>query len=313
MRAVLLHATRHPCGCVIGPLPACRSFSCVPRYNNGPLINGEHQGDFYLKLFEFQTDNIWIGMAYLFNFGMYVVLLVLSAIAVNKLRYPTVTGTARIAKDELQHKKVKVSTDTALPFTPATLSWSNLSYAVPVKKQGDKVLITDIHGAAVPGRMVALMGASGAGKTTLIDVLAHRKYAGTVSGNITVNGKNFTDASTIDTFRRIAGYVQQLDSHISTTTVREAFMYSARLRLPKSVTHEQRVALVNEVLDLLELDHVADWLVGGDAVSGGVSPGQRKRVTIGVELCANPVRCCVLLFVSLSPSVAGSVLLIGLL
>ena len=68
--------------------------------------------------------------------------------------------------------------------------------------------------------MMALMGASGAGKTTLLDVLAGRKTSGDITGSLLINGKQRDQY-----FHRFAGYVEQFDSHLSTSTVRFFFFF----------------------------------------------------------------------------------------
>ena len=155
-----------------------------------------------------------------------------------------------------------------------------------VEKDGKQVarkLLTGISGYARAGQLTALMGSSGAGKTTLMDVIAGRKTAGVIEGDILVNGHPKVTA----TFNRMCGYVEQQDNHLASQTVREALAFSAKLRLPREVTDEQRAAFVGEVLDILELTPIADRIIG-DVTMPGLSPGQMKRVTIGVELVSNP-------------------------
>ena len=83
------------------------------------------------------------------------------------------------------------------------------------------------------------------------------------------------------------GYVEQSDIHLGTTTVHEALMFSANLRLSSSISTADKLRWVDEVLVMLELKEIAHRIVG-DAVIPGLSPGQLKRLTIGVELVANP-------------------------
>lgn len=83
------------------------------------------------------------------------------------------------------------------------------------------------------------------------------------------------------------GYVEQEDVHIPFTTIREALEFSARLRLAKSVTEERRQAFVDEVIDLLGLRNIQDFIIGRRK-GRTLSKGQMKLLTIGVELVANP-------------------------
>lgn len=92
-------------------------------------------------------------------------------------------------------------------------------------------LLKGVSGAFRPGVLTALMGVSGAGKTTLMDVLAGRKTGGYIEGNITVSGYPKNQ----ETFARISGYCEQTDIHSPHVTVYEALVYSAWLRLPPEV------------------------------------------------------------------------------
>jgi ABC-type multidrug transport system ATPase subunit len=142
---------------------------------------------------------------------------------------------------------------------------------------GKRTLLKDVYGYAKPGMMVALMGGSGAGKTTLLDVLAGKKTGGDIINDALVNGK-LRDKS----FSRIAGYVEQFDSHDELSTIREAIEFSAMLRLSSNISYEDKISRVNEVIQTLRLSHVQHQRIGG------VSPEIRKKVTIAVELVMNP-------------------------
>jgi len=144
-------------------------------------------------------------------------------------------------------------------------------------------LLRAVDGYFLPFTMTALMGSSGAGKTTLLDVLAGRKNTGTVRGKIFLNGVPKQD----EYFRKIMGYVEQFDSLPGKATAREAISFSAALRLDGSVTTTQRLAFVDNVLGMLDLLPLQNHMIG-DMAAGGMSFEQRKRVSIGVELAANP-------------------------
>ncbi|OQV07638.1 hypothetical protein CLAIMM_12042 [Cladophialophora immunda] len=162
----------------------------------------------------------------------------------------------------------------------AVLTWENLTYDVPTPA-GQLRLLKDVFGYVRPGQLTALMGASGAGKTTLLDVLASRKNIGVIGGDILVDGQKPGIG-----FQRGTSYAEQLDVHESTQTVREALRFSADLRQPYEVPREQKYAYVEEVLCLLELENLADAIIGSP--ESGLSVEERKRVTIGVELAAKP-------------------------
>ncbi|KAI3446950.1 hypothetical protein Pfo_003615 [Paulownia fortunei] len=178
-----------------------------------------------------------------------------------------------------------------LPFQPLSMSFSNISYYVEVplelKQQGiseDKLqLLNNITGAFRPGVLTALVGVSGAGKTTLMDVLAGRKTGGIIQGNINISGYPKKQ----ETFARISGYCEQNDIHSPCLTVHESLLFSAWLRLPSDIDLQTQKAFVDEVMELVELIPLKGALVGLPGVDG-LSTEQRKRLTIAVELVANP-------------------------
>jgi ABC-type multidrug transport system ATPase subunit len=133
--------------------------------------------------------------------------------------------------------------------------------------------------------MCALMGSSGAGKTTLMDVIAMRKTSGTIQGDIRLNGFPQDPIA----FRRCSGFVEQFDVQTPQLTVRETVLFSARLRIDvlKVEKDEDKQAFVDYVLKTLELTPLADVLVG-NASEGGLSFEQKKRLSIAVELAASP-------------------------
>ncbi|XP_022755319.1 ABC transporter G family member 39-like isoform X2 [Durio zibethinus] len=178
-----------------------------------------------------------------------------------------------------------------LPFEPLSMTFDEIKYAVDMaqemKAQGiseDRLeLLKGVSGAFRPGVLTALMGISGAGKTTLMDVLAGRKTGGYVEGTIKISGY----AKKQETFARISGYCEQTDIHSPHVTVYESLLFSAWLRLPPEVNSETRMMFIEEVMELVELTSLRDALVGLPGVNG-LSTEQRKRLTIAVELVANP-------------------------
>ncbi|CAN6277935.1 unnamed protein product [Urochloa humidicola] len=178
-----------------------------------------------------------------------------------------------------------------LPFTPLSITFDNIKYSVDMPQEmKDKgitedrlLLLKGVSGAFRPGVLTALMGVSGAGKTTLMDVLAGRKTGGYIEGDISISGYPKKQ----ETFARIAGYCEQNDIHSPHVTVHESLLYSAWLRLPPEVDSEARKMFVEEVMELVELTPLRGALVGLPGVNG-LSTEQRKRLTIAVELVANP-------------------------
>ncbi|CAF2293677.1 unnamed protein product [Brassica napus] len=179
----------------------------------------------------------------------------------------------------------------ALPFKPLTITFQDLNYYVDVpaemRVQGYNEkklqLLSDITGAFRPGVLTALMGISGAGKTTLLDVLAGRKTSGYIEGEIRINGYFKVQK----TFARVSGYCEQTDIHSPNITVEESLIYSAWLRLVPEIDHKTKIRFVKEVLETIELEEIKDAMVGVPGQSG-LSMEQRKRLTVAVELVANP-------------------------
>ncbi|KAJ0487068.1 putative ABC-type sulfate transporter [Helianthus annuus] len=171
-----------------------------------------------------------------------------------------------------------------LPFKPLSLAFDHVNYYVDMpaemKAQGiedDRLqLLEDVSGAFRPGVLTALVGVSGAGKTTLMDVLAGRKTGGYIDGNISISG--FLKKQ--ETFARVSGYCEQNDIHSPHVTVYESLVYSAWLRLSPDVTSQTCLMFVEEVMDLVELSPLRNALVGLPGVDG-LSTEQRKRLTIG--------------------------------
>ncbi|XP_024544542.1 pleiotropic drug resistance protein 1 isoform X1 [Selaginella moellendorffii] len=178
-----------------------------------------------------------------------------------------------------------------LPFQPLALSFHHVNYYVDLPsamKQPDAdtqrlQLLRDVSGSFRPGVLTALVGVSGAGKTTLMDVLAGRKTGGYIEGDIRISG--YTKKQ--ETFARVAGYCEQTDIHSPNVTVYESLVFSAWLRLPRVVDRKTREMFLEEVMELVELTPLKDALVGFPGVDG-LSTEQRKRLTIAVELVANP-------------------------
>ncbi|KAG1346221.1 ABC transporter G family member 37 [Cocos nucifera] len=188
--------------------------------------------------------------------------------------------------DPNQNKKGMV-----LPFVPLSMTFDNIRYYVDMpqemKARGateDRLeLLKGVSGSFRPGVLTALMGVSGAGKTTLMDVLAGRKTGGYIEGNITISGYPKKQ----ETFARISGYCEQNDIHSPQVTVYESLAFSTWLRLPAEVDSTTKKTFIEEVMELVELTPLRDALVGLPGVNG-LSTEQRKRLTIAVELVANP-------------------------
>uniref|UniRef100_A0A8C4E2F4 ABC transporter domain-containing protein n=1 Tax=Dicentrarchus labrax TaxID=13489 RepID=A0A8C4E2F4_DICLA len=138
-----------------------------------------------------------------------------------------------------------------------------------------------LSGIMKPG-LNAIMGATGSGKSSFLDVLAARKDPAGLSGEVLIDG-----APQPANFKCLSGYVVQDDVVMGTLTVRENFSFSAALRLPTSVTQEEKDQKVNKLIQELGLGRVADSKVGTQLIRG-ISGGERKRTNIGMELIIDP-------------------------
>jgi len=171
------------------------------------------------------------------------------------------------------------------------LTWSGLSYSI-MDKKGEKCILSPQDGQANPGGLLALMGPSGSGKTSLLNALADRLPLGKgaqVTGRVELNGVAKHDLPC--PFADLSAYVEQEDVLYALSTAQETLDFAARLRLPRSTTTRDRSARIENVLQHLGLVHVRDTNVGGSSFNGavrGLSGGERKRLSIAIELLHNP-------------------------
>lgn len=158
------------------------------------------------------------------------------------------------------------------------LEIKSLSKSVGLPGGGKKDLLNNISLVIEPREFVAILGGSGAGKSTLLGALSGMRPAS--SGRILVNGRDLY--SEYDVFRSMIGYVPQDDIVHMDLTVEEVLTYSARLRMPEDTSETEIKATVEKVMKDLEIDTRRDVLVHR------LSGGQRKRVSIAVELLTSP-------------------------
>ncbi|NXM52146.1 ABCG2 protein, partial [Illadopsis cleaveri] len=170
----------------------------------------------------------------------------------------------------------------------SVLTFHNICYRVKTKtgflcfrKTTKKEVLRDVNGIMKPG-LNAILGPTGSGKSSLLDILAARKDPHGLSGDILING-----APQPANFKCTSGYVVQDDVVMGTLTVRENLNFSAALRLPKSVKEQEKNERVNQIIKELGLSKVADSKVGTQ-FTRGVSGGERKRTNIGMELITDP-------------------------
>ncbi|KAF0973210.1 hypothetical protein FDP41_008417 [Naegleria fowleri] len=185
---------------------------------------------------------------------------------------------------------------------PLQLEWKDLTYKVklPINappnysifqkigfkmknafKKKEKDILHPMSGFVSPGSTLAIMGPSGAGKTSLLNILAQRVKE--TSGDITVNGMKIGSS-----FRSLSAFVQQDDVLMGNLSVRETLRYAALLRLPKTISWKEKIERVESIMDELGLLKSANTKVGTPGLTKGISGGERKRLSIAIELLTQP-------------------------
>jgi ATP-binding cassette, subfamily G (WHITE), member 2, PDR len=292
----------------------CLSQSLVPNYDNvtlanqvcsavgarigQPFVNGD---SYLLSTYNYQPSHKWrnLGILLAFLIGLMLAHLIASEyISAKKSKGevlvfqrgrlpPSLVSGGKNDVESHHNSQAPFTTSSNDPQVPSTIQtqtavfqWRDVCYDIKIKGEPRRIL-DHVDGWVKPGTLTALMGVSGAGKTTLLDVLAKRVTMGVISGEMLVDGHP-RDSS----FQRKTGYVQQQDLHLSTSTVREALQFSAILRQPKDTPTAEKVAYVEDVIQLLDMQEYADAVVG--ILGEGLNVEQRKRLTIGVELAAKP-------------------------
>ncbi|KAG6636018.1 hypothetical protein CIPAW_11G082100 [Carya illinoinensis] len=171
------------------------------------------------------------------------------------------------------------------PTLPIYLKFTDVTYKVTLKGMRttvEKDILNGISGSVNPGEVLALMGPSGSGKTTLLNLLGGRLIQPTVGGLVTYNDHPYSKF-----LKSRIGFVTQDDVLFPHLTVKETLTYAALLRLPKTLTREQKEKRAIDVIYELGLERCQDTMIGGSFVRG-VSGGERKRVSIGNEIIINP-------------------------
>eukprot|EP01119_Soliformovum_irregulare_P020712 TRINITY_DN675_c0_g1_i1.p1 TRINITY_DN675_c0_g1~~TRINITY_DN675_c0_g1_i1.p1 ORF type:complete len:842 (+),score=177.45 TRINITY_DN675_c0_g1_i1:111-2636(+) len=159
----------------------------------------------------------------------------------------------------------------------ATISWDQVHCVIDRRQ-----ILHDVSGIASPGQITAILGPSGAGKTSFIDIIAGRKNVGTFGGTILVNGTHRTKS-----WKRLSGYVLQEDKFLGTMTVEEHLMFVAQLRLPSDMPYRLKLERVRNVMEELHISHIAQSRIGTE-MARGISGGERRRLSIASELVTDP-------------------------
>ncbi|XP_010518955.1 PREDICTED: ABC transporter G family member 14 [Tarenaya hassleriana] len=171
-----------------------------------------------------------------------------------------------------------------------TLKFEEIVYKVKIEQKGscwgtwsskEKTILNGVTGMVCPGEILAMLGPSGSGKTTLLSALGGR-LSGTFSGKITYNGSPFSGS-----IKRRTGFVAQDDVLYPHLTVWETLFFTALLRLPGSMTRDEKAEHVDRVITELGLTRCRNSMIGGPLFRG-ISGGEKKRVSIGQEMLINP-------------------------
>ncbi|KAM0305961.1 hypothetical protein ACHAO8_011007 [Botrytis cinerea] len=290
-----------PCGNLV---PSGPSYISTSPHNRVCAVVGaisgfeDVLGTIYLELrFGFQPNHLWRNMSILFAFMAFFMaayLLVMTHISMEKMNGEILLfqrGHKPLHKRQ-KHLEIYSSTDahryggngdpiTKIQRQTSTFQWKDICLDIKTR-DGTRRILDHVDGWVKPGTLTALMGPTGAGKTSLLDVLASRSNIGVVSG------ESFVDGCIKDiSFQRKVGYIQQEDFHLATMTVREALQFSAIMRQSGKTTKKEKVAYVEEMIKLLEMDVYADAIIGTNG-NPGLNIEQRKKLTIGIELVAKP-------------------------
>ncbi|MQM09875.1 hypothetical protein Taro_042755 [Colocasia esculenta] len=176
-------------------------------------------------------------------------------------------------------------------FSRCQLPFEDVVYKIPSKrpplststgtKNSMRTILDGVCGIVRPGEMLAMLGPSGSGKTTLLTALGGR-LGGDLDGNITFNGQAFSSS-----MKRRIGFVTQDDVLYQHLTVAETLLYTALLRLPRSLSRVEKAGVADAVMAQLGLSICRDSIIGGPTLRG-ISGGERKRVSIGQEMLINP-------------------------
>lgn len=257
-------------------------YTCVE--DNGILYSLSESALNYPRGWRSDGSMVWVG--YTFAFILPYTLL-FGAVTWLSLKYVRIEPERQHART-VRIGKAKQAEEFSIPFTPVDLSFDKLVYEVDASTTKEKLrLLNEVSGVFKAGRMCALMGSSGAGKTTLMDVIAMRKTCGDITGSIELNGHKQDRVS----FLRSSGYVEQFDVQQPELTVRETVAFSARLRLdaknPAIGNDATKMKFVDHVLEMMELADIQTLQVGSFE-EGGLTFEQRKRLAIACELAGSP-------------------------
>merc|ERR1712238_204064 len=204
-----------------------------------------------------------------------------------------ITKSARVSKAEKMKKAKEKKENTAqveqsvrksiLPVIsdPIDIEFERLRLTLP----NIGTIMQGASGTMKHSTVTAIMGSSGAGKTTMLNLLSGK--ADRTSGIIKINGEEREMCE----FKDVIGFAPQVDTMHRNLTVEDVIIHNALMRLPVNMSKEEKLQRVDDVLEVLEIDHVRDTVIGDSRVRG-LSGGQLKRANIAMEMVSNPNLIC---------------------
>ncbi|KAL8824614.1 MAG: hypothetical protein Q9191_004935 [Dirinaria sp. TL-2023a] len=163
------------------------------------------------------------------------------------------------------------------------MTWNNVNMRARTSTKA-KIILHGVDGHVNAGEIMAILGPSGGGKTSLLNVLAHRR-----AQRMEINGQMALDGVETSTsiIQALSSYVEQEDALIGSLTVRETMDFAARLSLPSSVTRRERRRRVDGLIAAFGLQNQSDTIVG-TPIRKGISGGQKRRLSIASALITAP-------------------------
>ncbi|EEB20292.1 ABC transporter, putative [Pediculus humanus corporis] len=194
----------------------------------------------------------------------------------NPLVYSSRKGSVKV---QIQPSQQQQKTLTHLPHRePVDIAFTDLQYTVTEgRKKNPKVILKNVSGRLRSGELTAIMGPSGAGKSTLLNILTGYKISG-MKGSITINGQE----RNLNTYKKLSCYIMQDNQLHANLTVEEAMKVATNLKLEKTTSKSDKEDMISEILDTLGLQEHRKTM------TSNLSGGQKKRLSIALELVNNP-------------------------
>ncbi|KAI8054340.1 hypothetical protein BDF22DRAFT_742266 [Syncephalis plumigaleata] len=164
------------------------------------------------------------------------------------------------------------------------IDFRDVTYSVTTSRKKVKTILHGVSGTFRAGRVTAIIGPTGTGKTCLLSALAGQSNQGQVTGSLYLNGQPVNSKR----INKLTGFVHQDSLIYDTLTVREALEMSVKMRCSRSLSVVEQNRRIHEILRVLHLEHVANTIIG-NTLKRGISGGEKKRVCVGMELITEPV------------------------